>query len=172
MTPEEIRAQYEPQIAAAGDDELAALRLTSEMNSKIAESYSGSLRQREVADLKREAIGRYPRARIEDLQSDDPAEIEARAKASHEHVESIVAGERERIKAELEAEMGRRTYGSPTAGSATGAPPVANEALRTVREKLEAKMEEGRPISEAEVHNLLKESLLPLATRVAADLRG
>jgi hypothetical protein len=157
-TEAEIRASYATQIQQAqaeqgldeGARELAVLRLSAKMNGEIVESYQAVERQRAASELKVKVLGDFPKARADEVRGETEEELRAAAQASHAHYEAALEAERAAIRAQLENELGGRSYGRPTAGGASGTNPTipSEDPADASQAALDKLIAEGKPISE------------------------
>ena len=178
MSEDAIKAKYTALIAEAGDDQLAALQHQVAMSNEISEFYRGEVRAKDVLGWKSAALSKFPRARMDEVRGDTVEELEASAKASHDHVETFLAEEREKIKREAEDQVGRASYGSPSQGSssprsAAKGTPTKEEKYEALVKSLDERIDRDDKIGDAEYTQLISSHMEPqfeeMMTRHAAN---
>jgi hypothetical protein len=88
-TEQDIIRKYKRLIDSEEDDG-EKLRLEMEQNREIAALYRGEASAARVDALKKEAINKYPRALLAEVEGETAEELEESAKKSHERVLAII----------------------------------------------------------------------------------
>jgi hypothetical protein len=170
VTEAEIRAGFQKRIAELpADDEMGRLRLQAEEGAAVAEFYRGEARRGELAQIKAEVLKSYPRARLDEVRGDSREEIEASAKASHDHVSAAIDEAIAAEKKRLEDEAGLSGYGRPGGGGTNPRPTPRDgepDDLGKILDRMDAAVDSGKPISDQDFQGLISQYMEPVVARM------
>jgi hypothetical protein len=154
-TLEQVEAHYAPLIAAVQDDPSRVMELRLERADARESIRDRQDRDRSLADARAEALRQFPYARQEELRGASAEEIQAAAKASHDHVSSVIEQNRQRQDQERQQsreereQSGRRRYGqgggAGGSGEVTPPEPSAWEAQAAKHNELMDQVRAGLP---------------------------